>query len=163
VSWGWAESPTVFLSRAEEMANKALSLNDADVRARIVLGRIHIFYKRYELAKVEMDRAIAVNPSDAHGLAGRGNVLMWLGQTDAAIEALELALPERAVHCGDRAGRTQHPQVGRCPLQPCRARGSLCAAKPVRGRRSRGVRYSPRGPDVRSGGIRKQVPELGRS
>jgi len=91
VSWGWAESPTVFLIRAEEMANKALSLNDADVRARIVLGRIHIFYKRYELAKVEMDRAIAVNPSDAHGLAGRGNVLMWLGQTDAAIEALELA------------------------------------------------------------------------
>jgi adenylate cyclase len=91
VSWGWAESPTVFLSRAEEMANKALSLNDADVRARIVLGRIHIFYRRYERAKVEMDRAIAVNPSDAHGLAGRGNVLMWLGQTDAAIEALELA------------------------------------------------------------------------
>jgi TolB-like protein/DNA-binding winged helix-turn-helix (wHTH) protein len=91
VSWGWAESPTVFLSRAEEMANKSLSLNDAEVRARIVLGRIHIFYKRYEQAKVEMDRAIAVNPSDAHGLAGRGNVLMWLGQTDAAIEALELA------------------------------------------------------------------------
>ncbi len=91
VSWGWAESPTVFLGRAEEMANKALSLNDANVRAHIVLGRIHIFYKRYEQAKVEMDRAIAVNPSDAHGLAGRGNVLMWLGQTDAAIEALELA------------------------------------------------------------------------
>jgi adenylate cyclase len=36
-----------------------------------------------------MDRAIAVNPNDAHGLAGRGNALMWLGQTDAAIEALD--------------------------------------------------------------------------
>jgi TolB-like protein/DNA-binding winged helix-turn-helix (wHTH) protein len=32
-SMGWAESPTDFRSRAEEMANKALSLNDADVRA----------------------------------------------------------------------------------------------------------------------------------
>lgn len=91
VSWGWAESPTAFLSRAEEMANKALSLNDSEVRARIVLGRIHISYNRYEQAKAEMDRAIAINPSDAHGLAGRGNILMWLGQTDAAIEALELA------------------------------------------------------------------------
>ena len=91
VSWGWAKSPAAFLSRAEEMANKALSLNDAEVRARIVLGRIHIFYSRYEQAKTELDRAIAVNPSDAHGLAGRGNVLMWSGQTDAAIEALELA------------------------------------------------------------------------
>jgi tetratricopeptide (TPR) repeat protein len=73
------------------MANKALSLNDSEVRARIVLGRIHIFYNRYEQAKAEIDRAIAANPSDANGLAGRGNILMWSGQTDAAIEVLELA------------------------------------------------------------------------
>jgi TolB-like protein/DNA-binding winged helix-turn-helix (wHTH) protein/cytochrome c-type biogenesis protein CcmH/NrfG len=91
VSWGWAESPAAFLSRAEELATKALSVNDSEVRARILLGRIHIFYNRYEQAKAEMDRAIAINPSDAHGLAGRGNILMWLGQTDAAIEVLELA------------------------------------------------------------------------
>ena len=88
---GWAESPTEFLSRAEEMANKALSIDDSEVRAHVILGRIHIFYHRYEQAKAEMDRAIAINPNDAHGLAGRGNILMWLGQTDAAIEALELA------------------------------------------------------------------------
>jgi adenylate cyclase len=61
------------------------------VRAHIILGRIHIFYHRYEQAKAEMDRAIAINPNDAHGLAGRGNILMWLGQTDAAIQGLELA------------------------------------------------------------------------
>lgn len=91
VSMGWAESPTAFLSRAEEMANKALSLNDSEVRARIILGRIHIFYHNYEQAKAEIDRAITINPNDALGLAGRGNILMWSGQTDAAIEALELA------------------------------------------------------------------------
>ena len=91
VSMGWAESPTVFLDRAEEMASKALSLNDAEVRARIMLGRIHIFYHRYEQATAEIDRAIAANPNDALGLAGRGNILMWAGQTDAAIETLELA------------------------------------------------------------------------
>jgi cytochrome c-type biogenesis protein CcmH/NrfG len=43
VSMGWVESPTDFLSRAEEMANKAVSIDDAEVRARIVLGRIDIF------------------------------------------------------------------------------------------------------------------------
>jgi TolB-like protein/DNA-binding winged helix-turn-helix (wHTH) protein len=91
VSMGWAESPTVFMSRAEEMANKALSLDDSDVRAHIILGRIHIFYHRYEEAKAELDHAIAINPSDANALAGRGNILMWSGQTDAAIETLELA------------------------------------------------------------------------
>jgi tetratricopeptide (TPR) repeat protein len=73
------------------MANKSLSIDDTEVRARVVLGRIDIFYHRYEQAQVEMDRAIAINPNDAHGLAGRGNALMWLGQIDAAIEALEQA------------------------------------------------------------------------
>jgi adenylate cyclase len=88
---GWTESPAESLSRAEETANKALSLDDSDVRAHIVLGRIHIFRQEYEQAKAELDRATAINPSDAHALAGRGNILMWSGDTDAAIETLELA------------------------------------------------------------------------
>jgi adenylate cyclase len=91
VTMGWAESPTQLLDRAEGLANKALGLNDSEVRAHVILGRIDILNHRYEEAKVEIDRAIAVNPNDALGLAGRGNILMWLGQTDAAIEALELA------------------------------------------------------------------------
>jgi len=88
---GWAESPGAVLSRAEEMANKALNLNDSEVRARVILGRIHIFRHQYQQATVEIDRAIAINPSDALGLAGRGNIMMWSGQTEVAIEALELA------------------------------------------------------------------------
>jgi len=90
-SMGWAESPTEVMSRAEEMAYKALSLDDSDVRAHVILGRIHIFYHRYPEARAELDRAIAINPSDANALAGRGNILMWSGQTDAAIGILELA------------------------------------------------------------------------
>lgn len=92
VPMGWAESPTEFLSQAEQLANKALAIDNRDVRARVLLGRIDIFYHRYEQALAEMDRAIELNPNDAHALAGRGNVLTWLGQTDAAIGALEQAL-----------------------------------------------------------------------
>lgn len=88
---GWAESPAAFLSRAEELATKALSLDDAQVLAHIVLGRVHIFYQRYKQAAEEIDRAIAINPNDAQGLGGRGDILMWLGQTDAAIATLEQA------------------------------------------------------------------------
>ena len=91
VSMGWTESPTDFVHRAEEMADKALSIDDTEVRARVLLGRIDIFHRRYEQARAEMDQAIAINTNDAHGLAGRGNALMWLGQTDAAVEALEQA------------------------------------------------------------------------
>ena len=91
VAMGWSESPTEFLSRAEEMARKALSLDPTQVRPRVVLGRINIFYQRYDEARTELERALSINPSDAHALAGQGNVLMWLGQTDAAIAALERA------------------------------------------------------------------------
>ena len=91
-SMGWAELPSEAVDRAEDMANKALALDESDVRAHIILGRIHIFYQRYEQARVEIDRAIALNPNDAHALAGRGNIRMWLGETDAAIKDLELAL-----------------------------------------------------------------------
>jgi adenylate cyclase len=88
---GWAESPTAYLSRAEELAIKALRLDDSEVRARIILGHIHLFHQRYNQAEAEIERALAINPNDAHGLAGRGTILLWLGQTDAAIEALEQA------------------------------------------------------------------------
>jgi adenylate cyclase len=40
VTMGWAESPTVLLDRAEGWANKALSLNNSEVRAHVVLGRV---------------------------------------------------------------------------------------------------------------------------
>lgn len=90
-SMGWAESPTATLSRAEELAIKALTLDDSEVRARVILARVHIFHQRYKQAEAEIERAMAINPNDAQSLAGRGNILMWLGQTDAAIEALEQA------------------------------------------------------------------------
>jgi adenylate cyclase len=88
---GWSESPSASLSRAEELASKALSLDQSEVRAHITLGRIHIFYQRYDQAADETDRATAINPNNADGLAGRANVLMWTGHTDAAIEAFEHA------------------------------------------------------------------------
>lgn len=90
-SMGWAESPLENLGRAEALATKALALDLSEVRALVILGRINIFRHRYKEAQEEIERAIAINPNDAESLAGRGNVLMWLGHTDAAIEALERA------------------------------------------------------------------------
>jgi TolB-like protein/DNA-binding winged helix-turn-helix (wHTH) protein/Tfp pilus assembly protein PilF len=91
VAMGWAESPREFLSRSEEMANKALSLDPSQVRAQVTLGRIHLFHDRHDQAIAELERAVKANPSDSYALAGHGNVLMWLGRTDAAVEALERA------------------------------------------------------------------------
>lgn len=91
ISMGWAESPDDYWDRARNEANQALALNPLDVKARILLGRVYIAYNQFSDAEREIDRAIELNPSDAEALAGRGNILMWLGRTDAAIESLELA------------------------------------------------------------------------
>ena len=91
VVMGWAESPGHSLARAEEMANKAIALDANQSRAYVTLGRIHLLHHRYAEADAELRRALAINPSDAHAVAGHGNVLVWIGETRAAIEALEQA------------------------------------------------------------------------
>jgi len=91
ISMGWAESPAEYWKRVEAEAGEALRLDPADVRGRILLARCYIAYNRYAEAQAQIDRAIAINPNDADALAGRGNILVWLGKTDAAIETLELA------------------------------------------------------------------------
>ncbi len=91
LSWGWAEVPALTAKRAEEHAARALQLNNSELGARVVLGRGHLLYDRHEQALAELDRAVEINPSDPVALAARGNILMWLGQSAAAIEALEHA------------------------------------------------------------------------
>jgi tetratricopeptide (TPR) repeat protein len=91
ISMGWAESPADYWKRVEVEAGEALRLDPADVRGRILLARSYIAFNRYPEAQAQIDRAIEINPSDADALAGRGNILVWLGETDAAIETLELA------------------------------------------------------------------------
>lgn len=91
LSMGWAQIPRATASRAEELAHAALNIRSDEVRARVILGRLHILHHRYEQARMELDRALESSPSDALALAGRGNVLMWMGQTEAAIAALEIA------------------------------------------------------------------------
>jgi TolB-like protein/DNA-binding winged helix-turn-helix (wHTH) protein/Flp pilus assembly protein TadD len=91
VSMGWAESPESALREADGLAHKALTDNDADVRAHVLLGQIHIYYGRYEQALAELDRAATINPNDVDAVAGRGTVLVWSGRTQEGIAALEVA------------------------------------------------------------------------
>ncbi len=92
VSMGWAENPDDYWQRVQKHTDAALKADADNVRALVLRGRMHIAYNRYAAAEREIDRAIVINPNDAEALAGRGNVLVWLGRTDDAIETLELAL-----------------------------------------------------------------------
>jgi DNA-binding winged helix-turn-helix (wHTH) protein/TolB-like protein/Flp pilus assembly protein TadD len=88
---GWTEMAAENLAKAEEQASLALKSDPADLRAHIVLGRVHLFHGRYDAAGSEIRQVLEINPHDSDGLAGRGHILLWRGDTDAAIEALENA------------------------------------------------------------------------
>ena len=91
LSMGWAESPQDYWQRVTAHANDALLVDPRNVRARVLLGRMHMTYNRYIEAEIEMKRALEVNPNDSDALAGHGNVLLWMGRIKQAIESLELA------------------------------------------------------------------------
>jgi TolB-like protein/Tfp pilus assembly protein PilF len=91
VVMGWAQSADEYWRRVGKHATDALRIDESNVQARVLLGRMHMVHERYAEAQLEVERALVINPNDAGALAARGEVLIWMGRTDAAIESLELA------------------------------------------------------------------------
>jgi adenylate cyclase len=92
ISLGWVESPDEYWKKVVAHATDALEHDPSNVRARVLLGRWHLGHNRYAEAELQIDRAIEINPNDADALGGRGNVLLWVGRTEEAVESLTLAL-----------------------------------------------------------------------
>src|SRR5262249_1133908 len=77
--------------RAEASARTALSSDPESLDAHRLLTMIHNGLGQYDLALVEIDRALALNPSDAESHAERGSTLLWTGRPEEAIADLETA------------------------------------------------------------------------
>lgn len=77
------------LQKAATEAQRALALDNRDIRAHVVLAHVHLLSGRDEQVREELARIQAINPYDLNGRAARGHILVWLGQSDAALAALE--------------------------------------------------------------------------
>ena len=62
---GGSKSPRESLDRAEELAKKAISLDDSDEGAHAVLSLTYVFKKQFEKAIPEAERAVALSPGDS--------------------------------------------------------------------------------------------------
>jgi TolB-like protein/class 3 adenylate cyclase/Flp pilus assembly protein TadD len=92
VLYGWSVLPNRDLDRAFKLAQKSLDLDQSDVVAHRLLGRIYLFRKEYDLGVVELERALALNPNDAASYADQGLNLVWSSRPEGAILAFETAL-----------------------------------------------------------------------
>jgi adenylate cyclase len=91
VALGWTGDPGAALKRAEDLARKAISLDEFSPAAHVLLGRTYARLNEYERAIDALRRAIALNPSDPDSHAGLGDALLWNGEVKSAIKALEIA------------------------------------------------------------------------
>jgi TolB-like protein/class 3 adenylate cyclase/cytochrome c-type biogenesis protein CcmH/NrfG len=92
VQWGWTGSPQQAVQQAYDLSQKALSLQATDISGRRLLASIYGLRRQHDLALIESERLIAINPNDAGGFAQQGRALTWLGRPDGAILALERSL-----------------------------------------------------------------------
>jgi TolB-like protein/cytochrome c-type biogenesis protein CcmH/NrfG len=90
--WGWGGSQEVSLRTAEELARKAVRLDDADYRTHWVLGEVLQGKAEFDAAQAAYERAFALNPRDADLLAHYGDSHVYAGQLTKAIERIESAM-----------------------------------------------------------------------
>ena len=89
VQYGWTEFPHQALEKAENEAQHAIALDERNVAGHRLLGRAYVMEAQYERGLAEIDRALALNPSDGNSLYARANALLWVGRIEEAIKAIE--------------------------------------------------------------------------
>ena len=91
--FGWVENPSEAIHRAEELAKRILASSDlrSHGRAHLLLARFHSNMGRPEEARVHAERALAANPADSVSLFWRGVGLLYVGQAEEGVAAMEEA------------------------------------------------------------------------
>ena len=86
-----AGSAEAGLDRALESAVKAVTLDDSDAVCHCALGMIYLYTKSFDLARLQLDRAIELNPNDPDLVVHRGALETYSGQPQAALDLFDRA------------------------------------------------------------------------
>jgi tetratricopeptide (TPR) repeat protein len=104
---------------------KALALKDSYHFLHTALGYVYLNQQHHEQALAEMERAVALVPTEAWNYAALAEVLSRVGRTEEALEAAAQALRLKSsdsadVHLGSIGGAyavAGHYEEARAPLQ----------------------------------------------
>jgi TolB-like protein/Flp pilus assembly protein TadD len=80
------------LSKALTLAQKALSLDEADAWSHSVMAFAYLFKGQHELAGIHLDRAVALNPMDVRITSTRALWLDFTGRGNEAVQSLDADL-----------------------------------------------------------------------
>lgn len=83
---------------AYQHAHRALELDDRDAMLHVVIGRIHLYHRRFEQAAWYFDRAEALCPNDAENLIELSLCQVFLGHPETGMELAERAMRLNPYH-----------------------------------------------------------------
>lgn len=89
---GWTEFFSQSMQQAQDLAKKALSLEESNAAPHALLGACYVYQGEYELAISELQRAIELNPNFPDAYSTLGRVMLYSSHTGDAIKALETTL-----------------------------------------------------------------------
>src|SRR5216683_2280277 len=87
----WETDPQI-LGRADELAQKAIALDDSLPEAHGILSQIYLFKKQHDEAIAEAERAIALDPNRADGYVGLALILRFSGMAEDAVDSIKKAM-----------------------------------------------------------------------
>ncbi|PDT33595.1 MULTISPECIES: adenylate/guanylate cyclase domain-containing protein [Sinorhizobium] len=88
---GWSPSPPNSREQAEELATRAVALDDRDPRAHWALSIVELYSRRHDVAISEARRAIVLNPNFAEGHVSLGEALNYSARADEALKHFDRA------------------------------------------------------------------------
>ncbi|TIS85851.1 adenylate/guanylate cyclase domain-containing protein [Mesorhizobium sp.] len=87
----WSPSPPTSREHAEELATRAVALDERDPWAHWALSIIKLYSRRHDVAISEAQRAIVLNPNFAEGHVCLGEALYYSARTDEALTYFDRA------------------------------------------------------------------------
>jgi TolB-like protein/DNA-binding winged helix-turn-helix (wHTH) protein/predicted Zn-dependent protease len=123
--WAFQLSPdTQTLEQALAAAQRGVALNDSTPWGHSLLGYAYLWQKQYDQAITEMERAIALDPTDAISLARLAETLSRVGRLEEAVAMAEQALRRKSlppdghlVHVGAAYYLAGRPEEALAPLK----------------------------------------------
>ncbi|MBE9552626.1 MAG: hypothetical protein IMF05_04090, partial [Proteobacteria bacterium] len=78
----WTKDRDAAVAQAQALAEKSIALDDADTVSRYSLAGAHLYQGRHELAGLEIERALELNPNDYHNLCSKGYFMAFDDRLD---------------------------------------------------------------------------------
>lgn len=82
---GWTESPEADLTDSLRIAERSVQLDDGDSRTHVSLGLVSMYHRLHDQARMHLEKAARLNPSDVHALAYLSRLELFGGNSDLAI------------------------------------------------------------------------------